>query len=205
MLHEPEILISKDRCILQRFSQPETLAVCWDASADSSFSALFEHINAFNHATLNNASASPDELLAPVEEYAQKMIDGELNPIIENTGISLSGYDELNTWIVETSDEISEGEAIPHRDSPSIGLFFYFNDQANLSTSCIPTQYTGKPTQQSIGAGASYTNADVSKAVTLPSKSVALVKLGELTHYGPSSIPEETCRIVMHARYSITP
>ena len=189
MLHGSEIIISQNRSVFQSISNPKTLAAVWDASIDARFTELFNHIRSFKKTFI-------DRELVPVSAYAQEMIDNEIDPILNNMGIRFSGYDPLHTWAVEPGDEVSE-EVVPHRDHPCIGIFFYFNEHAGLSTFCVPKEYAG----EDVDGNNTYPKADLSKAKTFPSGSVALIKLGELTHFSPSEIPAGDCRIVMHARY----
>ncbi len=191
MSYEPEILVSEDRSVLQQFANAETLVACWDASNDPGFAKIFQHIRTFNQ-----SAHRLEEDLAPVEAYAEAMLKGEIDPIIDRMELQLKGYDPLHSWIVESDRDICEAETIPHRDHRSIGIFFYFNEEADLGTFCIPNQYAGKDT-----GGKTYPHADMSKAIVMPSRGVALIDLGNQTHYGPSHIPSGACRVVSYARY----
>ena len=193
MSHEPEIFISEDRSVLQAFASPETLATFWNAGNDPAFSEVFKHIRAFNQ-----SADALEEGLAPVSAYSEAMIRGEIDPIIDGMGVRLRGYDPLHSWIIDDDSLITKEETLPHRDHPCIGIFFYYNEVAGLGTGCVPHEHTGEATFDR-----SYPDADLSKAIMSPARGVGLIKLGELTHFGPLQIPEGDCRIVQHARYDI--
>lgn len=197
MSYEPEIIEAQDRAVLKSIVERETLAVAWDASQGPEFIELMKHVRAFRQA------ATMDELdpaLDPVVEYAQRIIDTEIDPLLRSAGFSFSGYDPLHTWIESGDDEMRTfASALPHRDFPCIGVFFNFNEQADLNTSCVPAEYAGAED----GADRSFPNAELDKAQSFAPQSVALVKLGEITHLGPQKIPEGVVRIAMHARYDL--
>ena len=189
MLYEPEIIITPDRSVLSRIVDKKTLVACWDATNDPTFEEIFSLLGTFNE------SGDDQVLLAPVQE----LIMPEVHSTVEGMG-RFNAYDDLQLWVGEAGDDMS-AEAVPHRDYPCVGIFVYLNEQ-DLSTICIPNRYAGKSEEGGFNADALFPNADFAKAVHLPAKSVAIIKLGEQVHCSPDSIPDNTRRIVMHARYS---
>lgn len=194
MSYEPEIIESQDRDVLKKIAARDTLAVSWDASQDPEFFKMMEHVRAFRSAALDEG------LLEPVERYAQSIIDNEIDPILRRGRFSFSGYNPLHIWAEEGNGEVRDvHDAEPHRDYPCIGVFFNFNDQAGLNTFYVPGRYVGEEDIATRG----FPDADLTKAKSFAPQSVALVKLGEVTHYGPREIPKGIIRVAMHARYDL--
>ncbi|MBI1300190.1 MAG: hypothetical protein GC137_00890 [Alphaproteobacteria bacterium] len=179
---------------MREILRPETLAVAWDAAGDPEFRRHMQAARAFKAGDCRDKV-----LLASIEDFAGRIIDDEIDPILNNMNRRFSGYDPLHTWL-EKPGSIKDAEAQPHRDHDTVGIFFYFNERAGLTTRCIPEQFTGTE----ITADRTYPRADLTQAVEFPAQSIALIKLGQITHLSPTEIPVGEVRMVSHARYDFS-
>ncbi len=207
MSYEPEILVSRERDVLQELRSPFTHAVCWDARGDDEFMGLVENVEGI-HALTDGMWEFTESKLAlelrandvfqPNMVYSSNMLGGLLGVI----GDRICGHNidsGVRSWFNLPGDVDHGTSWRPHVDSSEIGVFFSFNRYARAS-SCVPLQFAGEKTDNF-----HYSLAGFDRAIEFPKASVYMIDLGRQLHFGPKTVPLDKWRVFAHATYDYKP
>ena len=206
MSYEPEILVSKERDVLEEFRNPFTNAVCWDASEDDEFmslvdnvlslSALFEigPFEPFSRAKLARLKGEVDEILMPNVAYMKTLMP-HLSSIVMDSRPGVEATNDLLRYFQFPSETLSFASE-PHTDLGDIGVFGSFNRKA-LATGCIPREFAGAANSLDV-----YDSARMDRSIMFPSASLYIVDIGVQPHFSPTSVPDDEFRVLETANFS---
>ncbi|MFK7839752.1 MAG: hypothetical protein AB8B83_05420 [Bdellovibrionales bacterium] len=201
MYPEPEILVSKNRDVLDELRNPFTHAVCWDAREDDRFQSLVDNVvrlkGMLDISGTQALRVSLGDALEDNHKYVLSVLP-EIQLIVGDAYPEFTLRERLGRLFTPPG---SSKNAIPrpHTDKPKVTAYFSFNRKAD-ALACIPNQFAGVSDN---GLNVQhYPDARMDRTVRFPSSSIYIVDIRSQVHMGTDRAPNDEWRVVDYAVFS---